>query len=566
VSTFQGGFQSQSQLPLIDGEKVQVTDFAYTLDDGGFWTVAQPSVPPGANPVWSFIDTLKGPCGPQGLPGLGGPGPQGQMGPKGERGASGACGTPGAPGKSGYSTVLASFRVPAIGDPPLVISIMDTSWVATGMPLYIASAGNFIAIGSPLDNHRIQIANSGDPSNAPSGTSINIGSMVIPESQRGPTGPQGIPGPKGDPGPQGVSGTSAHSTLTQVLTVPAVGASVVAFIGDSTVFAAGQIVYIEAGDYFSVTATNNTNNSLTLVNQGYPGGAAPGATIPIGNTVSGTGPQGPKGDPGAAGPPGPQGLTGVAPTGAVFMWPVATAPSGYLLCDGTSYNITTYQNLYNVLGTSYNIAGDAAGTFRVPDMRGKFGLGASTTYALSPAASAKGGEVNHALALGELAAHTHTLSAHTHVHSHTHTMGNHTHLGANHLHDLQGHTHAGVNHLHDLQNHVHGYSYGAPSVVSLAGGPTGIYQCVNASANTGGPSPNNTGAADRDLTTAGPNINNTGWADRGLTTGGPSTNTSDGPNTATTVGPSIDATSSIGSGTAHNNMPPFQTLNFIIRT
>lgn len=448
---------------------------------------------------------------------------------------------------------------------------MDTSWVATGMPIYIGSAGSFTVIGSAVDNHTIQIANSGDPNNAAPGTSINIGSMVMPESQRGPTGPQGIPGPKGDPGPQGVTGASAHSTLTQVLTVPAVGSSVVAFISDSTVFAAGQIVYIQSGDYFSVTATDNTSNSLTLVNQGYPGGAAPGATIPIGNTVSGTGPQGPKGDPGAAGPPGPQGLTGVAPTGALFMWPVATAPSGYLLCDGTSYNITTYQNLYNVLGTSYNIAGDAAGTFRVPDMRGKFGLGASSTYALSPAASAKGGEVNHTLLLGELAAHGHSFTGI----DHTHSMQGHTHPGVNHLHGMD-HYHtwsAQGSHTHGISDggHSHQVGIGSPSPITGVGTGSTFYQAVSATATTGANLQVNSGlsilaanipagntvyasqtnaawasttAADRDLTTGGPSVGNTAGSDRSL----------------------ASTTANSGSGTPHNNMPPFQTMNFIIRT
>ena len=50
------------------------------------------------------------------------------------------------------------------------------------------------------------------------------------------------------------------------------------------------------------------------------------------------------------------------------MWATASAPTGYLLCDGASYNTTTYASLYTVLGTSY-----------VPDFRGYFVRGYDST-------------------------------------------------------------------------------------------------------------------------------------------------------------------------------------------
>ena len=49
----------------------------------------------------------------------------------------------------------------------------------------------------------------------------------------------------------------------------------------------------------------------------------------------------------------------------------SSAPSGWLLCDGTVYNQLDYQLLYGVVGTTYSKPGDAnITTFRVPDMRG----------------------------------------------------------------------------------------------------------------------------------------------------------------------------------------------------
>ena len=49
----------------------------------------------------------------------------------------------------------------------------------------------------------------------------------------------------------------------------------------------------------------------------------------------------------------------------------STAPTGWLLCNGSSYNQIDYQLLFGVVGTNYARPGDISGTtFRVPDMRG----------------------------------------------------------------------------------------------------------------------------------------------------------------------------------------------------
>ena len=49
----------------------------------------------------------------------------------------------------------------------------------------------------------------------------------------------------------------------------------------------------------------------------------------------------------------------------------STAPTGWLLCDGSSYNQLDYQLLFGVVGNDYARPGDISSTtFRVPDMRG----------------------------------------------------------------------------------------------------------------------------------------------------------------------------------------------------
>jgi len=72
-------------------------------------------------------------------------------------------------------------------------------------------------------------------------------------------------------------------------------------------------------------------------------------------------------------------LDGVAlvPVGAIMPYAGATAPSGYLLCDGSEISKATYSLLYSKIGDLYKGAGNlvGAGTFKLPDLRGRFPLG-----------------------------------------------------------------------------------------------------------------------------------------------------------------------------------------------
>ena len=65
------------------------------------------------------------------------------------------------------------------------------------------------------------------------------------------------------------------------------------------------------------------------------------------------------------------------PIGAILPYAGATAPYGFLFCDGSEIERSKYSDLYDVIGTNYN--GTAAligvGTFKVPDLRGRFALG-----------------------------------------------------------------------------------------------------------------------------------------------------------------------------------------------
>ena len=66
------------------------------------------------------------------------------------------------------------------------------------------------------------------------------------------------------------------------------------------------------------------------------------------------------------------------PVGAVLAFAGATAPAGYLLCNGAEISRTTYANLFAVIGTTYG-SGNGSTTFTLPDFRGYFLRGLDPT-------------------------------------------------------------------------------------------------------------------------------------------------------------------------------------------
>lgn len=65
------------------------------------------------------------------------------------------------------------------------------------------------------------------------------------------------------------------------------------------------------------------------------------------------------------------------PIGAILPYAGATAPYGFLFCDGSEVERSKYTDLYDVIGTTYNGTGTllGVGTFKLPDLRGRFALG-----------------------------------------------------------------------------------------------------------------------------------------------------------------------------------------------
>lgn len=63
-------------------------------------------------------------------------------------------------------------------------------------------------------------------------------------------------------------------------------------------------------------------------------------------------------------------------TGMIFAFAGNTLPDGYLLCDGSQVSRTTYNKLFDVIGTTYG-AGDGTTTFTLPNLIDRFLEGSS---------------------------------------------------------------------------------------------------------------------------------------------------------------------------------------------
>ncbi|KKM64130.1 hypothetical protein LCGC14_1504460 [marine sediment metagenome] len=108
-------------------------------------------------------------------------------------------------------------------------------------------------------------------------------------------------------------------------------------------------------------------------------------------------------------------VLGITIVGEIRLWATASAPSGWVLCNGTAYDSvadTTFADLFGVIA---NVYGGSDGTdFKVPDLRGRTPIGVGTGDAGDATAHAladKEGTEGHTLTIGEIPSHTHPPSS-----------------------------------------------------------------------------------------------------------------------------------------------------------
>lgn len=267
-----------------------------------------------------------------------------------------------------------------------------------------------------------------------------------------------------------------------------------------------------------------------------------------------------------------------SPIGEIKMYAGQTEPEGWLFCKGQALSRSEYSNLFEVIGTAFG-TGDGSTTFNLPNLQKRFPVGVGNGYGLGKT----GGEETHTLTTEEMPEHTHNQKAHGHTGSgsaseagnHTHTAssasaGAHTHAltinaGGSHTHSAS--TGSGGSHAHDII--IYGYGRSA----SLDSGSDDSYRVQYDSSNanySNGRFYTQTGGAHThsvSVTSAGSH-NHSGTAN----SAGGHTHTitvaSAGAHTHTisvTISETTAENENTGGGLAHNNMPPYIALNYIIK-
>lgn len=126
------------------------------------------------------------------------------------------------------------------------------------------------------------------------------------------------------------------------------------------------------------------------------------------------------------------------PRGMVSPYAGATAPNGWIICDGQAISRSTYSALFAIIGVTYG-SGDGSTTFQVPNLKGRVVFGYDATnanYDTMAKATTAGATATTLITSSNLPQHSHT-HGHTHgttnsAHSHSITdgAGSHSHGGS----------------------------------------------------------------------------------------------------------------------------------------
>lgn len=355
--------------------------------------------------------------------------------------------------------------------------------------------------------------------------------------------PQGVKGDKGDRGDVGPAGLTWRG------------------------------IWLGSVDYAKDDAVQYASSSW-VASADPPAGSVPSDASPYWQQLALQGAKGDKGDKGDKGNKGDKGDTGATgltslPVGTVQMWAGEdyAIPTDWLLCNGDSFDPAAYPELYDVIGTTYGTNG--LGYPCVPDIRDRFVLG---TGPVDPFIGNTGGLRTVALTLSQIASHVHTMNhthsidppstatstepAHTHTMAHSHTIdppATATNTVADHTHGPG--TLSGYYRMRQDDDSGTG-AYGSVEYAYSAYNSNRGAVVINAGATAGAGSHAHTvdiGA----FSSGGSSAANTG---------------SDGDHSHTvdiaafnSAGASTANTGSNGGGAAHENMPPFIVLNYIIK-
>lgn len=207
------------------------------------------------------------------------------------------------------------------------------------------------------------------------------------------------------------------------------------------------------------------------------------------------------------------------PAGVMAPFAGSTAPGGWLICDGSAVSRAQYSDLFASIGVAWG-NGDGSTTFNLPDLRGRVPVGRNAGTFSSLAGTGGVESVTLSAAQSGLPSHSHGVSAGIG------SGGSHSHSASA---DSQG------NHNHTVnQTYLQSLTYGT----AANGGGTTIV--------------NGGGSSSPTTNTNGSHTHNVSVGSAGDHTHG--------------ISVSISAAGGGGASSAHTNLQPYATVNYIIKT
>ena len=99
----------------------------------------------------------------------------------------------------------------------------------------------------------------------------------------------------------------------------------------------------------------------------------------------------------------------IAIPGLITPYGGSSAPSGWLIADGSAVSRTTYAALFAIIGTVFG-SGDGSTTFNLPNLKGRVPVGKDSGQTEFDVVGETGGAKTHTLTTTEMPAHTHAFS------------------------------------------------------------------------------------------------------------------------------------------------------------